>query len=381
MSSSRLLYLSPVELDSFAQRPHHFVHWFHERHDAEVLWLNPYPARLPRWGDLARFKKNYRPRGLGPAWAKASWLQQLHLPALPLEPLPFGRWINHWLWQQALSQIDRFVDAHTTLVFGKPCALALLLASRYPQQVKVYDVMDNVPAFSGGCSQRWLRQAENALAERVDLLVTSSTALKDKFSSAGRQAICIRNGLTLPAEAGASPRYVSADGKLVFGYIGTIASWFDWDAVVELAQRYPDARVRLIGPVESPRGGLPANVELLPAIPQHEVYATLRSFSVGLIPFKIDDVTDYVDPVKYYEYRAMGLPVLSTRFGEMRLRGDADHVLFMEDLQGDIDWAVLIRSASVPTTVETFVHRHLWSTRFDALSTSLNEHHRFVSVG
>ncbi len=372
MPSSRLLYLSPVELDSFAQRPHHFVHWFHERHDAEVLWLNPYPARLPRWGDIARFRKNYRPRGLGPAWADAPWLQRLRLPALPLEPLPAGRWINRWLWRQALERIDRFVDARTTLVFGKPCALALLLADRYPRQVKVFDVMDNVPAFSSGRSQRWLRQAEDGLAGRVDLLLTSSTALKEKFSSAGRQALCIRNGLTLPAGAGALPRPLPADGKLVFGYVGTIASWFDWDAVVALAQSHPDAVVRLIGPVEHPRDNLPANVELLPAIPQHEVYATLRSFSVGLIPFKLDGVTDYVDPVKYYEYRAMGLPVLSTRFGEMRLRGAGDQVLFFEDLEHDTDWTALKLAAADPAAVQMFIEHHLWNRKFDALTSLVN---------
>lgn len=369
MPASRLLYLSPIELDSFAQRPHHFVHWFHERTDAEVLWLNPYPARLPRWGDIARFRKNYRPLGLGPAWARAPWLQRLRLPALPLEPLPAGRWINRWLWRRALERIDRFVDARTTLVFGKPCALALLLADRYPRQVRVFDVMDNVPAFSSGRSQRWLREAEDGLAGRVDLLLTSSTALQDRFASAGRQALCIRNGLTLPAGAGDLP--APAGGRLVFGYVGTIATWFDWDAVVELARSHPDAVVRLIGPVEHPRDGLPANVELLPAIPQHEVYATLRSFSVGLIPFRIDGVTDYVDPVKYYEYRAMGLPVLSTRFGEMRLRGAGDQVRFFED-SVEADWPALRRAAADPAVVRMFIEDNLWARKFDALAGLVN---------
>ena len=63
----RLVYLSPVPLASFAQRPHHFVRWFHERFDATVTWIEPYPARLPRATDLRRLR---RPAGppLGPDW-------------------------------------------------------------------------------------------------------------------------------------------------------------------------------------------------------------------------------------------------------------------------------------------------------------------------
>ncbi len=370
MPSPRLLYLSPVALDSFAQRPHHFVRWFHDRHCSQVLWLDPYPARLPRWGDLARLRRRSGPKKrLGPAWADAPWLQRLRLPALPLEPLAPGRWANRWLWRQALDQIESFVDERTTLVFGKPCALALLLASRYPRQVKVFDIMDNIPAFASGWSRRWLRQAETALAGRVDLLVTSSTALKDKFSAPHRSTVCVRNGLTLPAGADAVPAPGPEDGRLVFGYLGAIASWFDWEAVVRLAWRHPGAVVRLIGPIEGGApGDLPANVELLPAIPQHEVYAALRGFSVGLIPFRVNELTDYVDPVKYYEYRAIGLPVLSTRFGEMRLRGRADHVLFFEDLaRGEADWADLGAAAAYPATVASFIEYHRWERLFDAL--------------
>ena len=33
-----------------------------------------------------------------------------------------------------------------------------------------------------------------------------------------------------------------------------------------------------------------------------------------------------MDPVKYYEYRGMGLPVLTTRFGQMASRTRADGV-------------------------------------------------------
>ena len=50
----RLLYFSPVPAGSYAQRPHFMVRAWLEWGVESVLWVNPYPCRLPRWQDLRR---------------------------------------------------------------------------------------------------------------------------------------------------------------------------------------------------------------------------------------------------------------------------------------------------------------------------------------
>jgi hypothetical protein len=54
----------------------------------------------------------------------------------------------------------------------------------------------------------------------------------------------------------------------------------------------------------------------------------MKSFDVGLIPFLRNNATRAVDPIKYYEYRSLGLPVISTVFGDMAYK-DGDPGLFM----------------------------------------------------
>ncbi|MCY1293547.1 hypothetical protein D9M70_428110 [compost metagenome] len=153
----------------------------------------------------------------------------------------------------------------------------------------------------------------------------------------------------------------------MFGYVGTIGSWFDWDAVVALAGANADAIVRLIGPVFSavPRG-LPANVELLPSCPHEEAMKAVKQFHVGLIPFKRNVLTDSVDPIKYYEYRAMGLPVLSTRFGEMRYRAEAPGV-FLADTPNEQRTAsqLALAHADTDATVQAFRQQESWVRRFN----------------
>ena len=53
---------------------------------------------------------------------------------------------------------------------------------------------------------------------------------------------------------------------------------------------------------------------------------------MGLIPFKKNLLTRCVDPIKFYEYYATGLPVLTTDFGEMSLRKKMLGVYFLDDI-------------------------------------------------
>ena len=50
-----------------------------------------------------------------------------------------------------------------------------------------------------------------------------------------------------------------------------------------------------------------------------EVLTIVGSVILGgvFIPFLKNDITKYVDPVKFYEYRLAGKAILSTPFGEM----------------------------------------------------------------
>jgi hypothetical protein len=361
----RLVYLSPVPLSSFAQRPHHFVDWFHRRFGAEVLWIDPGPSRFPRWRDWRRFWQLRHPP-LGPAWAKEAWLKHHRCLTLPLEPLRWGRRLNRFLRRADMLEIDAFVDSQTWIVLGKPCDLALELCARYPDNPSVFDVMDSMSAFGQGWASQWMESAESQLAARARWILTSSTALEGRFAQQGNKVRKVMNGLSTPPDFRAHS--MAAPAGMVLGYVGLIASWFDWDAVIRLATMAPDFEVRLIGPCEcAVPPNLPANVQMLPAIAHDAVYGAMQEFSVGLIPFKVNALTEYVDPVKYYEYRAMGLPVLSSCFGEMRYRAAADGVFFINDLHSVQTLFEHLEHKTSVDEAHLFRTRHHWDARFDTV--------------
>lgn len=362
----RLVYLSPVSLSSFAQRPHHFVDWFHRRFDAEVVWIDPGPSRFPRWNDWRRVWGSRSLRSLGPSWAQAPWVQRVQFPTLPLEPLRWGRWINRMLRQHDLAQLDAFVDENTWIVFGKPCDLALELCGRYPQATTVFDVMDSMSAFSHGWASQWMATAEDELVRHSRWILTSSTALEARFAQYAPKVRKAMNGLSSPPAL--APRSAAGAAPCVLGYVGLIASWFDWDAVIRLAKLASNAEVWLIGPCEcSVPSDLPSNIRLLPPIAHNAVYSAMQDFSVGLIPFKVNALTEFVDPVKYYEYRALGLPVLSSCFGEMRQRSREDGVFFFEDLQDSVALSTCLQHCTDAATSGAFCETHNWDAHFDTV--------------
>jgi hypothetical protein len=362
----RLVYLSPVPWASFAQRSHKFVEWFHSRHGGEVLWIDPYPTRLPKIGDFRREKS--AAAGITSSDELPPWLQVLRPRALPIEPLSGAGSLNRFLWRDLLKQVDQFLTKPDGLIgIGKPSALALQVLSLHREVRSFYDAMDDFPAFYEGLSRQAMEKCERAVAAQVSNILVSSTALAERFLSQKPKVFKALNACateTLPNE-----RLISPDSDHpVLGYVGTIGDWFDWALVMALANSNPMMRIRLIGPVHSqPPVRLPPNIECLPACDHASALHAMQSFSVGLIPFKQTDLTASVDPIKYYEYRALGLPVISTSFGEMTLRGKQNGVFLVSDqsnLLNVVEQALAYESNK--NEIQQFRNENAWGARFDA---------------
>jgi len=361
----RLVYLSPVPWVSFAQRPHKFVDWFHDRTGEPIMWVDPYPTRFPHWRDFQRSRLS---ASSSPHLSPPTWLTLLKPGGLPIEPIPGSAWINGLLWHGNMSEISQFMEGGDTLLaIGKPSLLALEILNRSRGCPSVYDAMDDFPAFYSGLSRLALMRREREVAQLVDIILASSSSLKSRWINIHNDVRLVHNALDLSAVRSVGHAPITAR-KNVFGYVGTIASWFDWEWLCALAEARPDNEIRLIGPVfEPPPKKLPSNVHLLPACAHADALKSMTEFHVGLIPFKRNALTASVDPIKYYEYRAIGLPVISTDFGEMSLRARERGVFITKsviDIPALADSAILFcRDAD---DASAFAIHNTWGARFDA---------------
>ena len=259
-----------------------------------------------------------------------SWLQVIAVRRCPWSRSRSGRWINRLLCMPALRRaMHGFMQRE-----GEPRSSSESLptlqcgAGWFPQARCFYDAMDDFPVFHRGlraCGERAHGERYRRPQRRVQHFIVfpgGDAAVAERECACGaewrgdRAPACVRRARA------AFPN---------FGYIGTLGPWFDWRWLAELATAWPDRQVEIHGPVyRAPDVALPANVHLLPPLPHEQALAKMSTFAAGLIPFLRNELTDSVDPVKFYEYRALGLPVVSTAFGEMRERAGDPRVLLTD---------------------------------------------------
>lgn len=359
----QLVYFSPVPWDSFAQRPHKFVEWFHSNSKDSVLWIEPYPTRLPRVRDWKRLiNKNSSLNYKAPQWLKIR-----RVFALPIEPISEFAWINHLFWQKIQGEIRKYCLQKSTLIaIGKPSRLAIEVIKKNSESLSIYDIMDNFPAFCTGISRSAIMKTEIDLATTVNKVFVSSSELEKRWKRVRSDIQLIRNGLDCSRMPEIQLEKAPSNHK-TFGYIGTIGEWFDWEWIIKLATVRDKDKIRLIGPITMPINyNLPQNIELLPPLEHAQAMLAVSEFDVGLIPFKVTQLTNDVDPIKYYEYKAMGIPVLSTGFGEMNYRDNENGTFIVQNLK-DIDLCSIkaLNYRENNDSIKKFRQAYSWEARFN----------------
>src|SRR5260370_30703031 len=106
----------------------------------------------------------------------------------------------------------------------------------------------------------------------------------------------------------------------VIGFYGAIADWFDLELMTQVARLRPQYSSVLIGQVHladiSQLKALP-NTYLLGEKPYSELPAYLRQFDVCTLSFRMNRLTQSVNPVQVYEYLSQGKPVVSVPLPEL----------------------------------------------------------------
>ncbi|MFO7300122.1 MAG: glycosyltransferase [Actinomycetes bacterium] len=175
----------------------------------------------------------------------------------------------------------------------------------------VYDIIDDWsdPALGG---LFYKPEYEDRLVRMADRVVGSAPDLVERARRLGREAELVPNavnaglfGADLPPRPDDFP-----DAALVIGYHGSLyGDWLDWDSMRRVAETFPEAVLVVIGDDKVSRPEMPANVVFLGLKPQTDLPAYVQRFDVGLLPFKVNDTTHAVSPLKVFEYLASGVPV------------------------------------------------------------------------
>ena len=195
----------------------------------------------------------------------------------------------------------------------------MLPFSRHLQpDVLVFDAMDELSKFRFAPEK--LLELEQELIDTADIVFTGGTALheakKDRHgnvhcfpSSVDRAHFCKARAHQFdPADLEDLPR-----PRL--GFYGVIDERFDTDLLDEAAAMRPDWSFVMVGPiVKISEDVLPTrpNIHYLGSKTYAELPAYLSGWDVALMPFAMNESTQFISPTKTPEYLAGGKPVVST---------------------------------------------------------------------
>jgi len=201
---------------------------------------------------------------------------------------------------------------------------------KFNQKLNIFDAVDNWLEHSSYASYiDKLKQNYQTIKAESDLIFTVSENLKNELFNNQENVHWLPNGVDLEyfqSITEISPKLKNIP-KPIIGFLGILQDRIDTDILLTLAKNIPDKSIVLAGPVWSdfPKEKLSEfkNVYFLGPIKYEEIPALYNGFDVGIIPYKVNEFIRSTDPMKFYEYLAAGLPVVSTyvpgieRFGNL----------------------------------------------------------------
>lgn len=196
--------------------------------------------------------------------------------------------------------------------------------SSYNPGLRVFDSLDDtVEGFS-----TWKTYYPRAVAS-ADLVLAASDKLFSRAREINPCTVLLPNGCDYDyfSQAGTGQRARPVDlpdlRAKVIGYIGVVASWCDLELLDGLAAAFPDCSLLIIGPLYGVHNiPLRPNLHWLGYKDYDKLIDYAGHFDVGIIPFKTSVLTEAVNPIKMWEYMALGIPIVTTALPEAGRYGD-----------------------------------------------------------
>ena len=347
-----------------------------------VLWVNSIGMRRPTTSgrDIRRIFAKLRRSFAGCVEVEPNLFVTNPL-VLPLPGVAWAERLNAGILAARLRSICRRRGMCRPMLWTFLPNVGWLLG-RLEERMVIYHCVDEYAAFAG-VSREALIARERDLIGRADVVFTSSQQLCDERRPLNPNTHFVSHGVdvshfgraldpttVVPEDVGSLPRPV-------VGFFGLLADWVDFSLVRALALARPAWSFALVGKAAAdlePLRGL-SNVHLLGQKPYAALPGYCRAIDVGIIPFRMSELTVRANPLKLREYLAAGLPVVSTPLPEVaRYNGMVRLASGPEEFLSGLEAALGERSDVMTRQRMEAMRVEGWETRVAEISTILAAH-------
>jgi glycosyltransferase involved in cell wall biosynthesis len=341
-----------------------------------VLWVNSIGYRTPgvNKADVGRLWKKFQ-AAREPLREVEPSIFVLNPLAVPAYGFRAARAINRlWLRQQVRSAMRKLQFSNPINWIFNPAAG--VLAGVFGEKILIYQCVDEYSAFSGVAS-RALLDLEARLLKKADLVIVSADKLYESKSPHNSRTVVVRHGVDFHhfrkalEPSTAIPAEIASLPKPVIGFFGLIADWVDVELMAEVARRYPNGSLVVIGKATTDISVLKVlpNVHLLGRKPYEQLPEYCKGFDVALNPFRINELTLNANPLKVREYLAAGLQVVATNIPEIAVLGMCRLGNTHEEFLKQVDEA--LKTPGPRTEISEMVRPEGWDARLSEIEQHL----------
>lgn len=355
---------------------HQYISLFYDA-GHECTWLGPAISPFHLFKPDEANRKRYRIwREGGRLYKGIKWLVPFTLLFYYNLPLLNSLYIGRNQFRFAFPALKKQLKAHgmgtsyDLLWCAGPVSYSLL--NLLPHSLSCYRLADRLDQFSRIPSN--VARLQKELIMKVDFVLVTSKSLMDWAKEIRQDNVFyLPNGVNKRffEENKEKPFDFPADGRPVAVYAGTMDSRFDSDLLVNAVMKQKEIHFLLIGPVTH-RPLEPVldklekedNLTWLGPKNYHEISGYLKWSDIGLIPFYINKLTEAVNPIKYYEYMACGLPVIAPPMRDLvEMEGPVNIFRSSDQFMQALDRALKV-TESEKESYTSFAYQHTWDSRY-----------------
>jgi glycosyltransferase involved in cell wall biosynthesis len=269
--------------------------------------------------------------------------------------------------------------------FYDPMAVASF-ARKLDERAIVYDCMDQLSQFKFAPPE--LIQRERELLATADVVFAGGRKLHESKSRLNQNCHFYGCGVEIDhfAKARANETMVPHDldfvHRPILGYFGVVDERLDYALIEKLADANSNWNIVIIGPLAKvDPNSLPVrtNIYWLGKRDYAQLPAYTKAFSVCLMPFALNEATEYINPTKALEYMAAGKQIISSAVPDV-----VSNFSSVVKVAGSHEEFIQYCRNAVESPDHGAVERGLEMTEqngWDAIVAKLEEHIRHVLKG
>ena len=338
-----------------------------------VVWMNP----AVEWRETLRMGKLFSPTDCPAAQSPAFsvytpevWLPKLHRPQR----------LANLLFDQRLKRARRLLTKwgckRIILYICRPYFERALHSIAF--DLSTYHIDDE---YSFSDVELPFDEREKRVIASVDQVFVHSTALLQKKGSLNQHTALVPNGVDYHAFACRAPE--PADLMRVprprIGYTGYIKKQLDWPLLLQLARRHVQWSFVFVGaqnPHPEVQEAIQAlsgqrNAYFLGEKPTQELAVYPQHFDVCIMPYRVNDYTKYIYPLKLHEYLASGQPTVGTHICPLDPFADVVKLASTPEGWSDSIGEALSPAANTPASREArqaVARQHDWQPLADQMA-------------